>query len=192
MQKLLIILFLVLISGCADDVDKTQFDISNQTVLDTKSELMWAHSDNSESLTWQEAVDYCENYRGGGYEDWRMPKRSELQTLIEAKIQKEGDLINITSNLIWASETDDSKAAFCHLANRRCSWMERVISISLRALPVRDTKIEIESVEAAASPVEVRPQTVEQRLQVITLLHKQQLITDEEYELKKAAILDEI
>lgn len=192
MQKLLIILCLVLISGCADDVDKTQFDISNQTVLDTKSELMWAHSDNSESLTWQEAVDYCENYSGGGYDDWRMPKRSELQTLIEAKIQKEGDLINITSNLIWASETDDSKAAFCHLANRRCSWMERVISISLRALPVRDTKIAIEAVETAASPVEVRPQTAEQRLQVIILLHKQQLITDEEYKLKKAAILDEI
>jgi len=192
MQKLLIILCLVLISGCADDVDKTQFDISNQTVLDTKSELMWAHSDNSESLTWQEAVDYCENYRGGGYDDWRMPKRSELQTLIEAKIQKEGDLINITSNLIWASETDDSKAAFCHLANRRCSWMERVISISLRALPVRDTKIEIKAVEITAPPVEVRPQTTEQRLQVITLLHKQQLITDEEYELKKAAILKDI
>jgi hypothetical protein len=192
MQKLLIILCLVLVSGCADEVDKTQFNISNQTVLDTKSELMWAYSDNSESLTWQEAVDYCESFSGGGYEDWRMPKIAELQTLIEAKIQKEGDLINITSNLIWASETDDSKAAFCHLANRKCSWMERVISISLRALPVRDTKIKIEAVENTASPVELRPQTTEQRLQIIMLLHKQQLITDEEYELKKAAILDEI
>jgi len=192
MQKWLIILCLVLISGCADEVDKTQFDINNQTVLDTKSELMWAHSDNSESLTWQEAVEYCESYNGGGYEDWRMPKKSELQTLIESKIKKDSDVINITSNLIWASETDDSKAAFCHLANRGCSWMERVISISLRALPVRDTKVEIQTVENAAAPPVVRPQSTEQRLQVITHLHKQQLISDEEYERKKAAILDEI
>ena len=190
MQKWLIILCLVLISGCADEVDKTQFDISNQTVLDTKSELMWAHSDNSQSLTWQEAVEYCENFEGGGYQDWRMPKKSELQTLIESKIKTEGEIINITSNLIWAAETDDSKAAFCHLANRGCSWMEQVISISLRALPVRDTKADTAD-STAPAPI-VRPQSTEQRLQVLTLLHKQQLITDDEYNRKKAAILEEL
>ena len=192
MQKWLIILFLVLISGCSkfNEVDKTQFEITPQTVFDTKSELMWAHSDNLQSLTWQEAVDYCENYNGGGYNDWRMPKISELQTLIEAKIKKEVDIINISSNLIWAAETDDSKAAFCHLEHQGCSWMEQVISISFRALPVRDTKA------AAANPATptptIKPQSTEQRLQILDLLHKQQLITEDEYNQKKAAILDEL
>jgi hypothetical protein len=192
MQKLLMILCLILISSCSKftEVDKTQFEIAPQTVLDTKSELMWAHSDNRQSLTWQEAVEYCESYNGGGYTDWRMPERSELQTLIEAKIEKEGDIINITSNLIWVSETDDSRAAFCHLANRGCSWMEQVISISLRALPVRDTKADAVNHTPPVSPI--RPQSTEQRLQILNLLLKQQLITEGEYNQKKAAILDEL
>ena len=117
-------------------------------------------------------------------------RSSELQTLIEAKIAKEGDIINITSNLIWASETDDSRAAFCHLANRNCSWMEQVISIALRALPVRDTKADTANQTTPVSPV--RPQSMEQRLQVLNLLLKQQLITEDEYKQKKAAILDEL
>ena len=192
MQKWLIILFLVLISGCSkfNEVDKTRFEIMSQTVFDTKSDLMWAHSDNRQSLTWQEAVDYCENYNGGGYDDWRMPKISELQTLIEAKIKKGVDIINISSNLIWAAETDDSRAAFCHLEHQGCSWMEQVISVSFRALPVRDTKV------AAANPATptptIKPQSTEQRLQILDLLHKQQLITEDEYNQKKAAILDEL
>jgi len=192
MQKLLMILCLILISSCSKftEVDKAQFEIAPQTVLDTKSELMWAHSDNRQSLTWQEAVDYCESYNGGGYNDWRMPERSELQTLIEARIEKEGDIINLTSNLIWASETDDSRAAFCHLANRGCSWMEQVISISLRALPVRDTKANAANHTTPVSPIS--PQSTEQRLQVLNLLLKQQLITEDEYKQKKAAILDEL
>ena len=70
--------------------------------------------------------------------------------------------------------------------------MERVISISLRALPVRDTTVETGVMETAATPAMVRPQSTEQRLQIITHLHKQQLITDEEYKQKKAAILDDI
>ena len=192
MQKWFIILCLILISSCSkfNEVNKTQFKITPRTVLDTKSDLMWAHSDNRQSLTWQEAVDYCESYDGGGYDDWRMPKISELQTLIDAKIKKEEDTINISSNLIWASETDDSKAAFCHLANRGCSWMEQVISISLRALPVRDTKTDAANSTTPVSPN--RPQSTEQRLQVLDLLHKQQLITKDEYNEKKAAILDEL
>ncbi len=192
MQKWLIIPCLIMISGCAsfNEVDKTQFEISKQTVLDKKSDLMWAHSDNSQSLTWEEAVDYCENYTGGGYQDWRMPERSDLLTLIEAKIEKESEIINISSNLIWASETDDSKAAFCHLANRGCSWMEQVISISLRALPVRDTKTD--AAESTAPASMDRPQSTEQRLQVLNLLYKQKLITTDEYKQKKAAILNEL
>jgi hypothetical protein len=191
MPKWLLPLCLVLISGCSkfNEVDKTRFEITPQTVLDTKSKLMWAPSDNRQSLPWQKAVSYCENYNGGGYDDWRMPKRSELKTLIEAEIKNNGEIINITSNLIWASDTDDTKAAFCHLGNRSCSWMEQVISVSFRALPVRDLKVTTDTTQA---PVTNRPQSAQKRLQVLDLLYKQQLITEDEYTQKKAIILDEI
>jgi hypothetical protein len=45
----------------------------NGTVLDTKTNLMWAAKDNGSDINWSNAKSYCENYRGGGYKDWRMP-----------------------------------------------------------------------------------------------------------------------
>jgi len=36
------------------------------TVLDTKTNLMWAAKDNGSNINWQGAKSYCENYRGGG------------------------------------------------------------------------------------------------------------------------------
>jgi uncharacterized protein DUF1566 len=186
----LLTLCLILFSGCADfnSVDKEQFTSGNGTVLDTKTELMWAATDNRGSLTWQEAVDYCNAYTGGGFDDWRMPKKAELQTLIEAKIQKGGEIIDLSSDLVWAAETDDSKGAYCNFKAAGCSWMERVISISFHALPVRDTII---TASPSSDPI-VQPQSMEQRLQILDLLHKQQLITEDEYNRKKTAILDEL
>ena len=185
-------LCLIILSGCAEfnSVEKEQFTVGNETVLDKKTELMWAASDNTESLTWQEAVDYCNTYSGGGFQDWRMPKKKELQSLIKSKIKKEGEVINLSSTMVWASETDDSKGAFCDFKARGCSWMEQVISISLRALPVRDTKAAA-TVNPSPSPI-VTPQSMEQRLQLLDLLHKQQLITEDQYNRKKTAIIDEL
>jgi hypothetical protein len=53
----------------------------NGTVLDTRSNLMWAAKDNGSKVTWQDAKSYCANYRGGGYTDWRMPTLDEFAGL---------------------------------------------------------------------------------------------------------------
>jgi len=50
----------------------------NGTVLDIKTGLMWASKDNGEDINWKDAKKYCENYRSGGYTDWRMPTWDEL------------------------------------------------------------------------------------------------------------------
>ncbi len=76
--------------------------------------------------------------------------------------------------------------------------MEQVISISLRALPVRDTDAQNEFIPDSSTapqstfPPAARPQTVEQRLQVLDILYKQELITIDEYNQKKRTILDEL
>jgi hypothetical protein len=44
---------------------------------------MWASQDNGEDITWKEAKRYCENYRGGGYTDWRMPTQDEIAGLYD-------------------------------------------------------------------------------------------------------------
>ena len=53
----------------------------NGTVLDTRANMMWASKDNESNINWANARSYCENYRGGGYSDWRMPTQDELAGL---------------------------------------------------------------------------------------------------------------
>jgi hypothetical protein len=48
---------------------------NNGTVLDMSTNLMWAARDNGGNINWANAKSYCENYRGGGYTDWRMPTK---------------------------------------------------------------------------------------------------------------------
>lgn len=88
------------------------------TVLDTHRNLMWAAKDNGGNVNWQDAKSYCENYRGGGYADWRLPKQYELANLYDGNKQGSAgaritDLIEITTThgWTWAAETDDSFAS---------------------------------------------------------------------------------
>ncbi len=192
MQKWPIFLCLFLLSACADSAEEIskQFQNNDQiTVLDLNTELMWAAADSQQSFTWQEAVDYCEAYSAGGYEDWRMPTRAELSALFAAGINKEGKMISISGERIWAIEGDDTKGAFCHFTRGGCSWGEKVMSITLRALPVRDT---MDSIADDTQSTAARSQTVEQRLQILDSLYRQKLLTDDEYSSKRAAILDEL
>ncbi len=191
----LAIFFLISLSACAQmgsEVDPERFQVNpDETVLDNNTELMWAEEDSEHNMTWLEAEEYCTSYGGAGHQDWRMPTTSELAALLEAGILKNEEIIRITGDRIWATETDDSSGAFCSFHGSGCGWIEKVISISLHALPVRDTGVTTSPASSAAAPI-VKPQSIEQRLQMVDLLHKQQLITREEYDRKRASILNEL
>jgi hypothetical protein len=91
------------------------------TVLDTRTSLMWAAKDNGSDIKWANAKSYCENYRGGGYSDWRMPTQDELAGLYDrSKSYKATQLhyniyltefIKLSTCCPWASETRGSEAA---------------------------------------------------------------------------------
>jgi Protein of unknown function (DUF1566). len=125
----------------------------NGTVLDTKTNLMWAVRDNGKIINWAEAKYYCENYRGGDYTDWRMPTQDELAELYdETKAYKSdcGDgkdvhliteLIHVRCGWVWASETRGDQAAYFLFYNGKQKWCSQSdISYNLRALPVRSGK----------------------------------------------------
>ena len=82
---------------------------SNGTVLDTKTNLMWAAKDDGKGLVEHNVEGYIENYRGGGYTDWRMPTMDELETIYDGDMEnKHGyhvtKLIDIAGEWIWGSE----------------------------------------------------------------------------------------
>jgi len=116
----------------------------NETVLDTQRDLMWAAKDNGSDITWANAMSYCENYRGGGYKDWRMPTQYELAGLYDGTKTYNAahltELILVTTSVVWASETKDSDAVlFIFATGGRNSNPQSYVN-GLRTLPVRSVK----------------------------------------------------
>jgi hypothetical protein len=122
------------------------------TVLDTSTKLMWAAKDNGSNINWANAKSYCENYRGGGYTDWRMPTQNELAGLYDkAKTYQSvctglfhtwdlhlTELIRVTCTWVWASVPWGSEAAiFDFNGGPRSSLDQRDANFYVRALPVR-------------------------------------------------------
>jgi hypothetical protein len=121
----------------------------NGTVLDTNTNLMWAAKDNGSRINWRNAKSYCENYRGGGYTDWRMPTLDELAGLYDVAKTYSSDrgldvhlteLIRLTSAPVWASETRGSDAAYFDFFAGGGGWITQLGTSHYRALPVRSGK----------------------------------------------------
>lgn len=120
------------------------------TVLDTKTNLMWAAKDNGNNINWRNAVVYCETYRGGGYTDWRMPTQDELAGLYdETKTYRSfcrtdvhlTELIHLTCAGVWASETKGTEAATFIFSIGSRFWIGQSNDINFTiALPVRSNK----------------------------------------------------
>jgi hypothetical protein len=121
----------------------------NRTVLDMATGLMWAAKDNGADINWQKAKSYCENYREGGYTDWRMPAQDELAGLYDKSETYDAGrgndvhltkLIRLTGSVPWASETSGSEAAGFDFHNGTRGWYLPSYSAYYRALPVRSGK----------------------------------------------------
>jgi hypothetical protein len=119
-------------------------------VIDTSTGLVWASKDNGEDINWKDAKRYCENYRGGGYTDWRLPTQNELAKLYKPDTKNTNPstgkckgnyriskLFHITCCCPWASETRGSETAFFNLGHGIRYWYDPSSSHDSRALPVR-------------------------------------------------------
>ena len=124
------------------------------TILDTRTKLIWAAKDNGSDINWVNAKFYCENYRGGGYKDWRMPTLDELEGLYDERksrpatcyggnsIHVATELIDITCFYSWASETSTTtaeSAIFDFGPGIRSGFASQLTRFS-RVLPVRTGK----------------------------------------------------
>ena len=65
------------------DAQYTRFEISltdngDGTVTDHVTGLTWQQVPSSNTFTWQEAIDHCDDLVFAGYDDWRTPSAKEL------------------------------------------------------------------------------------------------------------------
>lgn len=61
---------------------KTSVVNGEEIVHESVSGLIWQKNTDSINLTWKEALAYCENLEYAGFDDWRLPNKNELASLI--------------------------------------------------------------------------------------------------------------
>ena len=119
-----------------------RFIIDKTTVTDTRTGLMWAAGDNGADISLVNAQAYCENYTGGGYDDWRLPTQDELATLFDLEAYKSSGYsivasIQLTGCCPWASDRKDARVASFDFEYGNPDWGHPMSTINARALPVR-------------------------------------------------------
>lgn len=63
--------------------DPRFYDNGDGTITDNLTGLMWQQAgDDSGSLDWEQAISYCSGLELAGYDDWRLPNRKEMLSLI--------------------------------------------------------------------------------------------------------------
>jgi hypothetical protein len=118
---------------------------NNGTVIDTRTNLMWAANDNGADINCSDAMSYCKNYHGGGYIDWRMPTQDELEGLYDKSIFGNNDyhltkMITLTASCLWTSETRRYAAYYFHFRSGTRHLTHPSNNINGRVLPVRSVK----------------------------------------------------
>jgi len=68
------------------------------TITDNSTHLMW-QQETVGPMTWAEAVEYCRNLRLGRYDNWRLPGRKDLFSLLD------DDRYNPSINLVYFPNT---------------------------------------------------------------------------------------
>jgi hypothetical protein len=120
-------------------------DSKKGIVLDTKTNLMWAAKDNGAYINLLGMMSYIENYRGGGYTDWRMPTQDELAGLYDSAVTgKNGyhltNSIELTSCCPVASEASASGAVYFDFTHGDRIFTHQSPGECDRVLPVRSGK----------------------------------------------------
>lgn len=72
---------------------KSEFEKYGSAIIKDKTTgLMWqkatATGDDNKGMTFEEAIEYCENLELGGFKDWRLPSRNELMSLIDLELKE--------------------------------------------------------------------------------------------------------
>ena len=56
---------------------------NTDTVTDYRTGLMWQKTDDGQQRNWADAKQYCGDLVLGGYDDWRLPRIDELETIVD-------------------------------------------------------------------------------------------------------------
>lgn len=121
---------------------------TDEVVTDNMTGLMWvkaphALSGNSGTMTWNNAIDFCNGLTFAGHSDWRLPNVRELQSLIDywcwnLAFPSGHPFTGVKSFWYWSSSTHKDRtdrAWYVHLVDGHLLYESKTYSSNV--LPVR-------------------------------------------------------
>ena len=156
-------------------------DNGDGTVSDLTTGLMW-QQEEVDRMNWQDALAYCENLElgnnpgGGYYNDWHLPDRNELQSLVDYRRYKaclattffpeisQTSWISTLSSFYWSSTTvvnNTENACGCSFYDGACrgeskseEWYVRAVrELGSAVISVRPTSVNLGVVKINTSTV---------------------------------------
>ena len=101
-------------SGCTPNYT----DNGDGTVTDNCTGLMWQQEDDDVTRAWGTGIIYCEDLVLSGYDDWRMPNRKELESIVDERYDSpaiDSTLFPRTnSSYYWTSTTSAEAFPLTH------------------------------------------------------------------------------
>ncbi|MBW2092811.1 MAG: DUF1566 domain-containing protein [Deltaproteobacteria bacterium] len=110
-------------------------------ILDTETGLYWeikTWENHSQTMTWDEAMVYCQGLKLGGYQDWRLPKPKELKTLFDPNYVPAipPKVFKYPQTWCWSSRRDwfSSEAYYADFTSGKIRKAHRKTGFSVRAV----------------------------------------------------------
>ena len=117
MIKSILSLFLLTTAIYSADLSRDNDGI----ITDISANLEWQDNVVSAEKNWNEAISYCEDLSLGRHDDWRLPNRNELISIVDySKYNpaiKENIFQNITSSYYWSSSSYASYSSNAWIVN---------------------------------------------------------------------------
>jgi TIR domain/Protein of unknown function (DUF1566) len=88
---------------------QVETEVPQGVYLDPQTRLMWTIKDNGSYISWNDAYEYAKRLRLGGYSDWRLPTKEELQKLYNPDGGSEYNIrkpFRLTVRSVWSSTTE--------------------------------------------------------------------------------------
>jgi hypothetical protein len=85
-------------------IESRLVDRGDGTIFDNSTGLLWQQVPSKKDFAWQGAIEHCKSLTLAGYNDWRLPTKEELETLINKEYHPTIDpTLKCVSSYYWSS-----------------------------------------------------------------------------------------
>jgi hypothetical protein len=117
----------------------TPTEQADDLVLDRKTGLIWARNAHlaGKTLTWEDAINYCQDLALGNLEGWRLPTKEELSSMVDPSkgvpaLPSGHPFINVKFTYWSSTEFETDWAWNVHVfTGHGCHWEPKLVGFDV-------------------------------------------------------------